>query len=103
MVSAYHPRHVGLGAIDGLAGGDHRGGGVKKKSGAPAEEALSGGVQGQPWSRLPLSVPKMRRLLWRLGLAVQQTARHILAWSQWRRRHQSRAQYYHDKRRGALA
>jgi len=45
----------------------------------------------------------MRRLLWRLVLAVQQTAHHILAWSQWRRRHRTSAQYYHDKRRGALA
>jgi hypothetical protein len=48
-------------------------------------------------------VPEIRRLLWRLVLAVQQTARHILAWSQWRRRHQTSAQYYHYKRRGALA
>jgi hypothetical protein len=35
-------------------------------------------------------------------LAVPQTARHILAWSQWRRRHQTIAQYDHDKRREAL-
>jgi hypothetical protein len=53
-----------------------------KKSGAPAGEKRSGGVQGQPRSRLPLSVPELRRLLWRLVLAVPQTAPHILAWSQ---------------------
>lgn len=94
---------MGLGAVAGLAGGDSRRGGVKKKSGAPVEAGLSGGIQGQPRSRLPLSVPEIRRLLWRLGLAVQQTTRHILAWSQWRRRHQTSAQYYHDKRRGAFA
>jgi len=40
---------------------------------------------------------ELRRLLWRLVLVVPQTVRHILAWSQWRRRHQSVAQYYHYK------
>jgi hypothetical protein len=49
-----------------------------------------------------LSVPELRRLLWRLVLVVPQTLRHILAWSQWRRRHQTIAQYDHDKRREAL-
>jgi hypothetical protein len=39
----------------------------------------------------------MRRLLWRLVLAVQQTAQQILAWSCW---HQTLAKYYHYKRRG---
>jgi hypothetical protein len=45
---------------------------------------------------------EIRRLLWRVVLAVQQTAHHILAWSYWRRGHQAIAKYYHDKRRGAL-
>jgi hypothetical protein len=49
-----------------------------------------------------LSVPELRRLLWRLVLAVPQTVRHILAWSQWRRRHQRVAQYDHYKRRELL-
>jgi len=49
-----------------------------------------------------LSVPELRRLLWRLVLVVPQTVRHILAWSQWRRRHQTIAQYYHYKRREVL-
>ena len=49
-----------------------------------------------------MSVPELRRLVWRLVLAVPQTARHILAWSQWRRRHQTIAQDYHYKRREAL-
>jgi hypothetical protein len=44
----------------------------------------------------------MRRLLWRLVLAVQQTTHDIVRWSQWRRRQQASAQYSHDKRRGAL-
>ena len=46
----------------------------------------------------------MRRLLWRLVLTVQQTAQQIIAWSQWRRWHQSLARYYHyQTRRVALA
>ena len=49
-----------------------------------------------------MSVPELRRLLWRLVLVVPHTVRHILAWSQWRRRHQSVAQSYHYKRREVL-
>jgi hypothetical protein len=49
-----------------------------------------------------VSIPELRRLLWRLVLAVPQTARHILSWSQWRRWHQTIAQYYHYRRRQAL-
>jgi hypothetical protein len=44
----------------------------------------------------------MRRLLWRVVLAVPQTAHHLVAWSPWRRGHQASAQYAHDKRRGAM-
>jgi hypothetical protein len=47
-------------------------------------------------------VPELRRLLWRLFLAVPQAARHILAWSQWRRWHQAVAKYYHYKHREAV-
>jgi hypothetical protein len=47
-------------------------------------------------------VPEIRRLFWRLILALQQTAQQILAWSRWRRWHQAVAQYYHYKLRGAL-
>ena len=49
-----------------------------------------------------MSVPEIRHLFWQLVLAVQHTARQILAWSHWRRRHQAMAQFYHYKRRGAL-
>ena len=49
-----------------------------------------------------MSIPELRRLLWRLVLAVPQTARHILRWSHWRRWHQTIAQYYHYRRRQAL-
>ena len=50
-----------------------------------------------------MSVPELRRLLWRLVLVVPQTVRHILAWSQWRRQHQTIAQYDHYQRREALS
>ena len=50
-----------------------------------------------------MSVPEIRRLLWRLVLAVPQTIRDILAWPQWRRWHQTVAKYYHYKRREAVA
>ena len=47
-------------------------------------------------------MPEIRRLLWRIALAVQQTVTQILAWSRWRRWHQQLAKYYHYKQRGAL-
>ena len=64
----------------------------KKPAASPGAEH-PGRVQGAAGPRLPLSVPELRRLLWRLVLAVPQTVRHILAWSQWRRWHQAVAQY----------
>jgi len=42
---------------------------------------------------MPLSVQEIRRLLWRVVLAMPQTAHHILAWSHWRRRHQASAKH----------
>jgi len=62
----------------------------------------AGGVQSQAWPVLPLSVPEWRRLRWRLGLAVPQTARPILGWSQGRRRHQTVATYDQHTHRAAL-
>jgi hypothetical protein len=44
-------------------------------------------------------VPEIRRLFWRLVLAVQQTVAKMLAWSTWRRVHQGIAKYWHYKRR----
>jgi hypothetical protein len=73
---------------------------LKKKSAIPPGEKQFGGVQGQSWPLLPLSVPEICRLWWRVVLVVQQTAHHMLAWSRWRRWHQSLAKYYHYKRRG---
>jgi len=48
---------------------------------------------------LPLTVPEVRHLL---GHLIWPTPRHMpraLAWSGWRRCHQSRASYFHTKRR----
>src|SRR5215510_4590287 len=50
-------------------------------------------------SWVPLSVPEIRRLFWRLVLATRQTIGQILDWSAWRRWHPGVAQYYLYKRR----
>ena len=71
---------------------------VVRPSGQPSD-----GVQGQSGPWISLSVIEIRRLLWRLVLAVPQTIRDILAWPQWRRWHQTVANYYHYKRHEAVA
>lgn len=48
---------------------------------------------------LPLTVPEVRHLLGRLIWPASSSVRRVLAWSWWRRCHQSRASYYHTKRR----
>jgi hypothetical protein len=48
---------------------------------------------------LPLTIPEVRHLLARLIWPASSSARRVLAWSWWRRCHQSRASYYHTKRR----
>ena len=50
---------------------------------------------------IPLSVPECRRFLWRLVLALQQTAQQGLAWSHSRRWHQGVAPSYHDTSYGS--
>jgi hypothetical protein len=90
LVPPYHLDHVGLGTADRAAGRGDRDGSLQKKPPAGAEQSRS--VQGEPRAPIPLSVPELRRLLWRLVLALQHTAEHILAWSQWRRWHQTAAQ-----------
>jgi hypothetical protein len=44
---------------------------------------------------LPLTVPEVRRLIWRLVWARPPDPGRILAWSDWRRRHQQRARRSH--------
>jgi SRSO17 transposase len=48
---------------------------------------------------LPLTVPEVRHLLARLIWPASSSVRRVLAWSWWRRVHQSWASYYHTKRR----
>ena len=48
---------------------------------------------------LPLSVPELRRLLWRLVWAHLPQPEEVLAWSRWRRRHQQRARRCHWRKR----
>ena len=48
-----------------------------------------------------LSVGEVRRLLAALSLLIPPTARHVLAWSLWRRRRQAVARACHYRRRGA--
>jgi SRSO17 transposase len=48
---------------------------------------------------LPLTVPEARHLLARLIWPTPRNLKRALAWSRWRRTHQSRASYFHTKRR----
>jgi SRSO17 transposase len=48
---------------------------------------------------LPLTVPEVRHLLAQLIWPSSSSACRVLAWSWWRRCHQSHASYYHTKRR----
>src|SRR4029434_1904800 len=48
---------------------------------------------------LPLAVPEVRWLIWRLVWARPPDPGRILAWSDWRRRHQQRARRSHWTRR----
>ncbi len=49
----------------------------------------------------PLTVPEVRRLLWRLVWQAPATPEGVLYWSHWRRRRQARAKHFHIKRRTA--
>ena len=51
---------------------------------------------------IPLTVPEVQRLLYRLIWQTRPTAPAVLAWSRWRRRHQARARRCHYQRRLAL-
>jgi hypothetical protein len=60
-----------------------------------------GGIQSQARAGVPLSVPEIRRLFWRLVRATQQRVERMLAWSAWRRWHPGIARYWHYKRRAS--
>jgi len=48
---------------------------------------------------IPLTVPAVRRLLWRLVWRTLSPPAVVLAWSVWRRRHQAQAKRGHSQRR----
>ena len=48
---------------------------------------------------LPLTVPEVRRVLWRLVWQRPPPPDDVLAWSVWRRRHQAQARRCHYQRR----
>ncbi len=48
---------------------------------------------------IPLTVPKVRRLVYRLVVRILAPPEAILHWSHWRRLHQARAKRAHYKRR----
>jgi hypothetical protein len=47
---------------------------------------------------IPLTVPEVRRLLWRLVWRAALPPAFVLAWSVWRRRHQAQARRSHYRR-----
>jgi hypothetical protein len=51
---------------------------------------------------LPLTIPEVRHLLGHLIWPLPRNLPRALAWSRWRRCHQSRASYFHTKRRRDL-
>jgi hypothetical protein len=48
---------------------------------------------------IPLTVPEVRRLLYRLVWLPMPLNKSVVAWSRWRRRHQARARHCHYQRR----
>src|SRR6185369_2075090 len=67
--------------------------GRQKKAAEPTKE--------QAVELLPLTVPEVRRLLWGLVWGKMPSEQQIIAWSEWRRRHQAKARRSHYKRRWA--
>ena len=52
-----------------------------------------------PEELLPWTVPEVRHLLWQLVWTEPASIPHVLAWSQWRRRHHARTKGRHYRRR----
>ena len=69
---------------------------------ATAHSATVPPTLAEPLSQAPvlaLTVPEVRHLLARLIWPASSSVHWVLTWSWWRRTHQSRASYYHTKRR----
>ncbi len=50
---------------------------------------------------IPLTIPEVRRLVYRLVVRVLASPEAVLRWSRWRRLHQARAMRSHYRRRRA--
>ena len=50
---------------------------------------------------IPLTLPEVRRLVYRLVVRILAPPEAVLHWSRWRRLHQARAQRSHYRRRTA--
>jgi hypothetical protein len=50
---------------------------------------------------IPLTIPEVRRLVYRLVVCVLAPPKAVLHWSRWRRHHQARAMRSHYRRRHA--
>jgi hypothetical protein len=48
---------------------------------------------------IPLTLPEVRRLLWRLVWRAPSPTSEVIGWSRWRRRHQAQAKHWHYRRR----
>jgi len=48
---------------------------------------------------IPLTIPEVRRLVYRLAVRVLAPPEAVLHWSRWRRLHQARAMRSHYRRR----
>jgi SRSO17 transposase len=79
---------VALGFLTGICATERCSTSPPAPSGPPTRPAV-----------LALTVPEVRHLLAQLIWPSSSSACRVLAWSWWRRCHQSRASYYHTKRR----
>ncbi len=50
---------------------------------------------------IPLTIPEVRRLVYRLAIHILAPPEVVLRWSRWRRLHQARAMRSHYQRRRA--
>src|SRR5579871_307607 len=64
-----------------------------------ATKLLSSDEPPFPYTLLPLTIPEVRHLLASLLWPLPRNPTLLLSWSWWRRSHQSRASYFHTKRR----
>ena len=72
---------------------------IRYQATTPACLQERGGGPCRDRSLIPLTVPEVRRRLTRLIWTPNRSADFVLSWSQWRRRHQARAQQSHYQRR----